>query len=937
MVRKSLMFFALALLFVAGSWSKGYAQNMLKIRVLDSASKAPVEFATMSIKYIGETVAKRYALSDSTGVATIKNAPIGRANVLVECVGYRQYHHTFDVHKGANDIGTIYLNGHNQLNTIVVTAAGNQMTVKKDTIEYNANSFKTNETDMLVELLKKLPGVEVGSDGGITANGKTISKIMIDGKTFFMNDPQIATQNLPAKIVEKVKVVQKKSDEAKFTGIDDGDEETVLDLSLKHGMMNGWFGTMGGGYGNDKRYEGTAMVGKFTKQTQISLVASANNTNNRGFFDMAGSMMSAMRNNGGMGGGDGMRGMSFFGSGVTSSKMIGTNNNTETNDKKWMINASNMYSTSNNNVEETKNKTTMMSDTSSLYNNEAGKENTVTSGHNFNSEIEYTPSESTSFVFRPYLKFGDGSFDQSNNFQTIRDSDSTNRGYSLSFGDNESQQIGGSLLYRQRLGKPGRTMTIRLKYDHSHNVVDGYNNSETNYFENNVIDSTYTIDQKYHQVQKENTIAVRASYTEPLGKNYFLQGTYDYSYAKNETEKATYNYNKASHEYSDLDSAYTNDYTGDFISQRAEIDLRKQEDKYNFMFGFSVQPSTTKSTGRGRDTTYNVVNFAPSARLDYRFSDTKFLSIWYQGKTGQPSLSQLLPIADNSNPLIVTEGNDRLNPSFNHDLSIDYRTNNKKNMSWFGLMADASYTKDNIINQKVYTDDGVLHNKYVNSDKGIYDFSARVMFNSRIAKSDFSVSSFFNSDYGNSVSYVSSKGKYVENETKTLNLRENLRLQYRTDNLELMAGGDVSYKNAWYSVSSINDIATWTNSIRGSVNWTFLKNFNISSDIRYTFYRGYSAGYGDAQTIWNSSISKSFLHDAFTFKVAVYDMLDNAKSTYRTTTENYVQDVSNNTLGRYVMFTLTYRFGKFGGQGGMRMGPSGGPGGMRGHGNRGMR
>ncbi|MDD3911287.1 MAG: outer membrane beta-barrel protein, partial [Bacteroidales bacterium] len=477
----------------------------------------------------------------------------------------------------------------------------------------------------------------------------------------------------------------------------------------------------------------------------------------------------------------------------------------------------------------------------------------------------------------------------------------------------------------------------RLKYDHSHNVVDGYNNSETNYYENNVIDSTYTIDQKYHQVQKENTISVRASYTEPLGKNYFLQGTYNYSYAKNETEKYTYNYNKVSHEYSDLDSVYTNDYTGDFISQRAEIDLRKQEDKYNFMFGFSVQPSTTKSNGRGRDTTYNVVNFAPSARLDYRFSDTKFLSIWYQGKTGQPSLNQLLPIADNSNPLVVTEGNDRLNPSFNHDLSIDYRTNNKKNMSWFGLMADASYTKDNIINQKVYTDDGVLHNKYVNSDKGIYDFSARVMFNSRIAKSDFSVSSFFTSGYGNSVSYVSSKGKYVENETKTLNLRESLRLQYRADNLELMAGGDVNYKNAWYSVSSIDDIATWTNSIRGSVNWTFLKNFNISSDIRYTFYRGYSSGYGDAQTIWNASISKSFLHDAFTFKVAVYDMLDNAKSTYRTTTENYVQDVSNNTLGRYVMFTLTYRFGKFGGQGGMRMGPAGGPGGIRGHSGRGPR
>ncbi|MBQ4197722.1 MAG: carboxypeptidase regulatory-like domain-containing protein, partial [Bacteroidales bacterium] len=196
-MRKIYSILSILVLALVLSFTKGYSQNSLKVMVLDSASKAPVEFATMSIKYIGEAQAKRYTLTDSTGVGIIPSAPVGRATVLVECVGYAQKTFTFDVHRGANDIGVVYLNGQNALSSIVVSAAGNQIVVKKDTIEYNASSFKTNDTDMLEELLKKLPGVEIDSDGKITQNGKEITKIMIDGKVFFMDDPQLASKNLP--------------------------------------------------------------------------------------------------------------------------------------------------------------------------------------------------------------------------------------------------------------------------------------------------------------------------------------------------------------------------------------------------------------------------------------------------------------------------------------------------------------------------------------------------------------------------------------------------------------------------------------------------------------------------------------------------------------------------------------------------------------------
>ena len=341
--------------------------------------------------------------------------------------------------------------------------------------------------------------------------------------------------------------------------------------------------------------------------------------------------------------------------------------------------------------------------------------------------------------------------------------------------------------------------------------------------------------------------------------------------------------------------------------------MRKQEEKYNFMFGFSASPSKTTTIGRGRDTSYSVTNFAPSARLDYRISQDRFLRLYYWGRTNQPSLNQLLPIPDNSNPLYVQEGNDKLNPSFSHRIGGEYRSNNRKNFSFLGFNFETSYTTKSIINQKRYDEDGVQHSKYINTDKGLYNLSGGVFYNSKIAKSDFTINVFSRLSFGNGISYVATAGDFVENETKNLNINLNLGLTYRIDNFEARLGGGTNFRNAWYSVKSMDDVQTWSNRVSASVNWTFLKTFNITTDITRRFYNGYSSGFGQSQTIWNGEVSKTFFRNAFTFKVRVYDILNKSRNTYRTTSENYFEDVTNNTLGRYVMFTLTYRFGSFGG------------------------
>ena len=324
----------LASLFVTVTLMAANPYNV-KVRLQDAQTGEPVGFATVSLTPESGR-GNKYALTDSEGNGVMEKVRNGKYTFKAEIMGYKSHEQVITISGKDLDLGVVKLELDREvLDAASVTAAGNPIIIKKDTVEYNASSYKISDDNMLIDLLKKLPGIEVSEDGTITSNGETVSKITIDGKTFFLDDPQLATQNIPAKLVEKVKVIKKKSEQAEFTGIDDGNDETVIDLSVQKGMMNGVFGNAmaGGGHDlpsnqtdvNDWRWQAALMTGRFTETSQLSIIANANNTNNRGFNDLAGSMMNSM-----MGGGGGMgRGMGGFGNnnGITTSWMGGVNGN----------------------------------------------------------------------------------------------------------------------------------------------------------------------------------------------------------------------------------------------------------------------------------------------------------------------------------------------------------------------------------------------------------------------------------------------------------------------------------------------------------------------------------------------------------------------------------------------------------------------------------
>ena len=932
---KKLLLLSSLLLFMSNIYAK--FENTAEQRgftvkgvLVDSIRNTYVEFATISMLRDGSANGAKYVLTNSKGEFEIKGLAAGNYILKAEYMGFETVEKSINVASGTRmlDIGKIgIIEKVNFLESAVVTALGNPITIKKDTIEYNATSFKSADSDMLEELLKKLPGIEISSDGKITANGKEITKIMIDGKTFFLNDPQLATKNLPAKIIEKVRVVDRQSEQARFTGIDDGNEETVIDLSIRPGMMNGWFGNLTGGLGSEDKFQTAGMVGKFTSTSQLTFIGNGNNTNNRAFTNLAGGMMSGMRGSmrGGSGGfsggfsGGGSGGirvggttLSFGGSGITESWMAGINANTELYDGKLKIGGNYFYGGTDNISESSRVRENFMPD-SSFFNRDSSFSNTITDGHRVAMELEWKFSEKSSILFRPNVSIGTGSFEEKNYFLTEgAKGTKINDGFSRSTGDNSSQSLGGDLLFRQRLGVPGRTFSVNFTYSYSNNDLDGFNFSETNIYGNRP--SVSYVNQMIDMNNNSYSLGARASYTEPLGNNYFMELAYRYNFSRNISDKESYNYNDVTGQYDILDADYTNYFKNTFISQQAEVNIRKNEEKYSYSFGFNVQPSTTESIS---DSTLkrSVVNFSPSAQLDYRFNDARSLRIRYRGNTNEPTISQLQPVRDNSNPLYIPLGNPDLLPEFNHRLWVDFRDMNRSTFRSTSLRLGANYTMDKIVNKTWYDQGGIQYTMPVN-ENGVYSIFSMFMYNTPIKKSKFFVMANTTLSLNGGINYFNA----LRNKTTSLSLSEMLRVTYRGDKLEASVGGRASYSNAWYSIETSNRPSTWNNSVNFYINWTLPAGFALISDVDHRFYIGYEDGFNEPSTVWNAEISKQLFKKSSTLSLKVFDILKDSRNTWRNATDNYIEDVRNNTLQQYVMLSFTIRFGSFGSRDGQSQG-----------------
>ena len=959
----------------------------IKLHLTDEKTSEPVAFATASVTVKGEKTPLKYTLTDDKGDAVISKLKKGTYILKAELMGYRTYTKEVVLEKNM-DLGDIRMAEDAEvLEAAKVTDVGNPIVIKKDTVEYNASSFKTSDNDMLEQLLKKLPGVEVGADGSITANGETIKKITIDGKTFFLDDPQLASKNIPAKIIEKVKVVEKKSDQAMFTGIDDGEEETIIDLKLRPGMAKGWFGNIMGGGGhdvpgagsdmNDWRYQGAAMVGRFTDKSQLSIILNGNNTNNRGFNDIAGSMMGNMRGGrGGMGRGQGGWGGN---NGISTTWMGGVNGAFTLLDGDMDLSGNYLYNGSDKDVIETTNKTTYL-EKENLYNKTHGTDNTFSQGHRIGVRLEHKFSENTSIIFEPQFNVGTGHYTQDEQFWTKSlahdqvDTVNVNEGRTNNTGQNKNWSTSGFLLFRQKLGKAGRTLSANLRYSYSNNVMEGLNRSYTTVYNGN--EQSDPVNQRFDQNTDNTSLSGRVVYTEPLTKHLFLEANYSYSWNMNTSVKdvlssGAYDYKPGELPVFNptgavLDETYSNSIRNESHNHRAGLTLSYQLNKLRINLGAAANPTITHN--RTNDKTYDnkVVNWSPQAMVFYDINDNTNLRVFYFGRSAQPSTSQLMPVPDNSDPLNIALGNPYLEPYFNHNIRARFGYTNKKTFTSVNANIRGTIVENALTNAQWYQD-GVRFSIPVNGP-ATTSMNANIFVNSPIAKSKFSIFSMTFLNYGESVSYVGTDdfangsiadngaekyynyetaefdhkqfyadypsladapGMFSVNKSQTLGFTQRLRFTYRNDFVEVTLGGRTRMNKSWYTLNK--EVApTWNNQADGSMNWTIPGGINLIAEARYNWYNGYTTPHED-EIILNAEITKLLFKKKFTLALKAYDILGQSKNLSVSDASNYHLETRNNTLGRYIILSLTYRFGNFNNQGGgQRRGPGGFGGGPHG-------
>lgn len=878
--------------------------------VVEQGSDTPIEQATVRLLNVKDSAMVRGVVSARNGSFTLKNVKKGSYLLHITFIGYDPLYQPLQItgKKNPVNVGKLELSdGAIELGEAVVIGKAPEVTVRNDTVEYNADSYKVTEGSVLEDLLKKMPGVEVDSEGKITVNGKEVKKVMVDGKEFFSDDPKVASKNLPAKMIDKLQVLDKKSDMAQMTGFDDGEEETVINLTVKPGMKQGWFGNAYGGYGSKDRYEGNAMVNRFVNNDQITFMGGANNTNNMGFSDLASTMFS------GMGGGGGRRGGFGAGSGITSSGNAGLNFSKEFKPDKLTLGGNTRYSHSDNDARSKSDRQNILPGDSSSYDNSEAMSRTKSDNFGVDFRLEWKPDTMTQLIFRPSFSFSHSMNDNFSDATTLdNERDTVNTNKSSNYSESNGYNLNASIDFSRKLNNKGRVFSATLSGGNSDSYSDGMNRSDIVYFNQTDALKNSIIDQRSRYDNKGFNYRAYVSWVEPIGHNNFIQATYSISQRKQEALKNVYSQD-ADGIYNVLDSAYSQSYRNNFISQRASLSFKSQRAKFNYTIGLNLDPSYSSSENFVGDTTLSkitrkVVNLSPMAQFNYMFDKRTNLRIMYNGRTSQPSMTQLQPVADISDPTNITIGNPDLNPRYTNNVFIRFQQFTPEKQRAFMIMANGSYIINDIVSYTSYNQEtGVKTTTYKNVN-GNYSGNVRMMLNTPLKNKKFSINSMTMASFANSNGYINEE----KNTNRNLILSERGGIDFRSSYLDLGVNGNIRYNATSNSLQKENNQNTFNYGAGGYTTIYLPLNFKIESDVNWSTNSGYGDGFKQNEVLWNASASKSFLkNNQGTLRFKIYDILQQRSNISRSITASYIQDSEYNTLGSYFMVHFIYRFSIF--------------------------
>ncbi len=944
--------------------------------VIDKEDNSAVMSATVQLLSLPDSTMVTGNVTNTNGYFSLSARP-GKYVLKISFVGYLSYLKEIQLTsaKPSLNVGKVLLGSDAvMLKEAVITAEAPQVTVSGDTLGYSASAYRTSEGAMLEELVKKLPGAEVDDDGNVKINGKEVKKLMVDGKEFFGGDVKTGLQNLPVNMIEKINAYDRQSDNARITGIDDGEEETVLDLTVKKGMNQGWIGNFDLGGGTEDRYSLSGNINRFAsgggKSSQFSLIGRVNNVNNRRFGGGGGPMW--RRNNG-----------------LTTSKEVGGNYAMET--EKFEFGASVRYNYRDNDVRSIGQVENFLPTGNSSFANSRSASRTKNDNLNAHLRMEWRPDSLTTFFMRGGLSWGNTEstsesltatfnsdpyavvidpnkfleFDSEANEEL--DKIRVNASDNGSMSESKSLSANGNMQLTRKLNDKGRNVTLRLIGSYSDGENDRFSNTQTRYYIGGDGIPTFNEDtiRRYITTPTNNyNLGTEVSYSEPLADRVYLQFSYRFQYGYSESDNSTYNmpfgwvlsdglpgqFSQHQSEWLDPEQSKYAEYKR--FNHDARVTFRVNRQTWRLSAGVALRPQNTKlSYKKGdfqTDTTRNVFNFSPEVDFRYQPQRQTQLRFSYRGRTSDPSMENLLPITDNSNPLNIRTGNPGLKPSFTHNMNMHFNTFNMDKQRGIFSALNGSFTQNAISNIRKYNEATGGWTTMPENINGNWNVFGMFGMNTALKNKKFTIDTFTNASYNNNVGYVTT-GEMKDaqkNTTTNLSLGERVGGRYRNDWLEIGLNGSLNYTFEKDKLNPENNQEPYTFSYGGNVQIYAPWGTTISTNMTNQARRGYSdTSMNRNELIWNAQVAQSFLKGALTLSFEWNDILREQSNITRSLTSSGRSVYTYNGVNSYGMVRLIYRLNIFGskeareamqnrrgpGMGGPGMG---GRGGMRGPGRR---
>jgi hypothetical protein len=894
--------------------------------------------------YVGGTI------SNTNGEFSLKNLAPAKYIIKITYVGFipLTQNVTLAENQPVTNLGKLVLKTNEiLLKDVVVEGKKPEIIVKNDTLEYDAGSYKTPENSVVEDLVKRLPGAEVDQDGKITVGGKEVKGFLLNGKEIFSDDPQIASKNLPADIVDKLQVFDRKSDQARMTGFDDGEEQTFINLTIRPGMMVGTMGNVQAGLGqdvetdNDLRYIGNAFINHMQNTDRYTLMVRTNNNNNMGAADNMGT-------GGGPGGGGGG---GFWGnSGLTKVQnyMFGINKDFST---KLKLNGDIRYNGQDRFSDTKLKKTTIFSDNPELDDIKRLANN---SSNNIfsNLNLEWNPNKQNTLIFRPNIRYNQRKSDgneattrfYANDLDTISDS------YTSSLSKDKTFALGGTLDYAYRFSsKEGRVLSLSARGNYS----DGNTQGRTLWNSRNFLDGIYDNDEDRNQRAENdhNTNSYRAtlSFVEPIGHKNFLQLTYRISHSETKSINSTYDilesllgsssypYNIGGIDTATLNLTQSRSTLRNATEQRIGLNFKTVRDKYNITFGFNVDPSSSLNetyqpvSGKlpiqyipsdfdGHLTNImgdslissiplDVVNFSPVINFNYLFGPKSNLRIVYEGETNQPSANQLKDYTDESHPTEWTQGNPGLKPGYNNRFRAQFSKFVPESQLMYNFNVNGNLSLNDITSVTKRLDGGKRLTTYENVN-GNWNVFAMGMFNIPLKNKKFTVGNM-------AMTMITQRNSFVDetkNKMSNVVLVDNMNFNYRSSLFDVGMNLSINHSDITYSAQSERNQSTYNFGLGLNTAWYLPHNLTFDSDINYTGRSGYENGYNIPQTLWNASVTKQLFNKKYgvgSVRLQIFDILQNRNSIIASSTTNGFQTTETNVLPSYFMASFIYRFSIF--------------------------